>query len=228
MSGTAFRRIIYMRERAGVGRCRERRAGGFSLLELMVSIGILSVTLLLIMAVFTGSMRASQKSTDLTAGVIVAETVLTKEVNDIITKGSGQTADGKTIAVDETYKAALGKLTGGSPGVLCSGIKLLNNTTFVWELSVTPIAVSAGGSSSSGADSGFSNDLVKLDATVWWGDSGAIDALEAEERTSGKVSSNAYGGSKNEYNQARGMGILRCEMSRLYNVSQLVGGSGGG
>ena len=68
---------------------RLRRAGrGFSLLELMVSVGIMSVTLLLVLAVFTGSMRASRKTTDLTAGVVVAETVL----NEVVASSSSDDA----------------------------------------------------------------------------------------------------------------------------------------
>ncbi|MGM9992715.1 MAG: prepilin-type N-terminal cleavage/methylation domain-containing protein [Candidatus Bruticola sp.] len=179
-----------------------RQLSGFSLLELMVSVGIMSVTLLLVLAVFTGSMKASQKTTDLTAGVIVAETVLTKDVYNIVNKVSGEADVG-----------AYDKLVGGG-GVVASGIKNLNNTTFVWELTSNKVVDSGTGSVSSGSEVA-KNDLVKLDVVIWWGKSG--DQVTEYSSASGDMK--AEGAKNTTTLSTTNAGILRCEMSRLFNVS---------
>ena len=178
------------------------RSGGFSLLELMVSVGIMSVTLLLVLAVFTTSMRGSQKSTDLTAGVVVAESVLTKEVYDIVNSkpGDGAKADAKTALMD------------GNGKVVASGIKNLNHTTFVWELKSTKVIPDG---SVSGA--GTTNNLLKLDATVWWGKTASIIPGDANEFVAGKGADSTSDNKRNE--AVAGKGVLRCELSRLYNSS---------
>lgn len=178
-----------------------RKHMGFSLMELMVSVGIMSVTLLLVLAVFTGSMKASQKTTDLTAGVIVAETVLTKDVYNIMNQ------------VDkEADKSAKEHLENG--GVVASGIKNLNNTTFVWELNSTKVSNSDSGASASGT--AIDNKLMKLDVVVWWGKSGAeVDSYSSKE---GQMAAGKFSGDDKTMSMSHA-GILRCEMSRLYNVS---------
>lgn len=183
----------------GLGR-RQKRAG-FSLLELMVSVGIMSVTLLLVLAVFTGSMKASQKTTDLTAGVIVAETVLTKDIYNIVNQ-----------VEKEADKGAFEKLKKG--GAVASGIKNLNNTTFVWELNSTRIDSTDSGTSVGGTT--IDNQLVKLDVVVWWGKSGSsVDEYSSE---SGDMKAGAAVDGKTTLSMTHA-GILRCEMSRLYNIS---------
>lgn len=179
---------------------RRQKRTGFSLLELMVSVGIMSVTLLLVLAVFTGSMKASQKTTDLTAGVIVAETVLTKDIYNIVNQ------------VDkEADKGAFENLKKG--GMVASGIKNLNNTTFVWELNSTRIDSTDSGTSVGGTT--IDNQLVKLDVVVWWGKSG--EQVGEYSSDNGNMSS-----TKKANDTTLSMthaGILRCEMSRLYNIS---------
>ncbi len=179
---------------------RRQKCTGFSLLELMVSVGIMSVTLLLVLAVFTGSMKASQKTTDLTAGVIVAETVLTKDVYNIVNK------------VDkEADESAFDKLKKG--GVVASGIKNLNNTTFVWELSSSRVDNTDSGTPVGGTT--IDNQLVKLDVVVWWGKSG--DKVYEYSSDNGNMQ---VGGAKDTTTLSMThAGILRCEMSRLYNIS---------
>jgi prepilin-type N-terminal cleavage/methylation domain-containing protein len=63
--------------------CRSR-GRGFSLPELIVSIGILSAAVLLVIGVFTYLFNASQKSVDLTSGTVVAEKFLAAEAQQII------------------------------------------------------------------------------------------------------------------------------------------------
>ena len=171
-------------------------------MELMVSVGIMSVTLLLVLAVFTGSMKASQKTTDLTAGVIVAETVLTKDVYNIMNQVKDESAG--TTAKEHLEKG----------GVVASGIKNLNNTTFVWELNSTKVDSSDSGSSVGGTT--INNQLVKLDVVVWWGKSGAeVDSYSSQ---AGEMSTGEFKGERGTMSMTHA-GILRCEMSRLYNIS---------
>ena len=60
-----------------------RKAPGFSLAEMIMSIGILSTALLLVVGVFTYLFNASQKAVDLTAGTVVSESVMQGFVNRI-------------------------------------------------------------------------------------------------------------------------------------------------
>jgi len=180
-------------------RIKDRRGaeGGFSLIELMVSVGIMSITLLLVLAVFVGSTRASQKSVDLTAGIVVAESVLTREVYSIVN--------------DTKYSSTIkNKLLKGDGTVIASGVKNLNNTTFIWELTSTKVVDDT--STATDNPFGVKNSLLKLDAEVWWYKTGAgpnVDENGIAEGQSG-VSGD---------NKRQGYGTLHCEMSRLYNES---------
>lgn len=175
---------------------------GFSLVELMVSVGIMAITLLLVMAVFTTSMRAGQKSVDLAAGVLVAETVLTKDVYDIVHGKGDSVVDGSSATIRAN-------LMDGNGDVVMSGIKDLNNTTFIWELKSTKLA---------GVDLDANiSDLLRLDVEVWWYKTGSnVDALDNGDITGAK----AWGDNSERNNKSRaGFGVLHCSMSRLYNVS---------
>ncbi|MBQ7502175.1 type II secretion system protein [bacterium] len=184
---------------SGWRRTKERRKaeGGFSLIELMVSVGIMSITLLLVLAVFVGSTRASQKSVDLTAGIVVAESVLTKEVYNIVN--------------DSKYPANIrNKLLKGDGKPVASGVKNLNNTTFIWELTSTKVV----NDTSTATDNpfGVKNSLLKLDAEVWWYKTGAGPNVDENGIAEG-------GSGVSGDNKRQGYGTLHCEMSRLYNES---------
>lgn len=187
---------------------RLRRAGrGFSLLELMVSVGIMSVTLLLVLAVFTGSMRASRKTTDLTAGVVVAETVL----NEVVASSSSDDAGNSKKDKYSEVKAAILSGTSSSPTVVASGVKNLNNTTFIWQLSST--CVSQGGTTT-GTHGGGDNSLYKLDIVVWWGKTGETEAASTSD-----TGVSTTGVTDDKTLVVAGQGVLRYEMSRLYNAN---------
>lgn len=177
-------------------KARRAAEGGFSLIELMVSVGIMSITLLLVLAVFVGSTRASQKSVDLTAGIVVAESVLTREVYSIVN--------------DAKYSSIRNKLLKGE-GTVASGVKNLNNTTFIWELTSTKVVDDT--STATDNPFGVKNSLLKLDAEVWWYKTGAGPDVDDNGIAAGK-SSGMSGDNKRQ-----GYGTLHCEMSRLYNES---------
>lgn len=56
------------------------RQPGFSLIELLVALGILATTLVMVVGVFLTVTRATQKSLDLTAGTVVAQSILSREI----------------------------------------------------------------------------------------------------------------------------------------------------
>lgn len=62
---------------------RRRGDPGFSLAEMIMSIGILSTALLLVVGVFTYLFNASQKAVDMTAGTVVSGSVMQGIVNRI-------------------------------------------------------------------------------------------------------------------------------------------------
>lgn len=173
----------------------------------MVSVGIMSVTLLLVLAVFTGSMRASRKTTDLTAGVVVAETVL----NEVVASSSSDDAGNSKKDKYSEVKAAILSGNSSSPTVVASGVKNLNNTTFIWQLSST--CVSQGGTTT-GTHEGGDNSLYKLDIVVWWGKTGETEAASTSD-----TGVSTTGVTDDKTLVVAGQGVLRYEMSRLYNAN---------
>ena len=117
---------------------------GFSLVELMISVGIMSTTLLLVLGVFTNVMKASRKAVDLTAGTIVAEGVISTEMY--------------AIMGDEVAKNLFFKKTYNDPFV--EGTKHLNNSTFVYRMYATEIPI--------GTKVLTDNRVKKIDVIVWW------------------------------------------------------------
>ncbi len=73
---------MFLRGIKGVRTGLRSACGGFSFLELMVSICILASSIMLILGLFVHLFNASQKSVDLTAGTVVAESVLQKYLYD--------------------------------------------------------------------------------------------------------------------------------------------------
>lgn len=122
---------------------------GFSLLELLVATGILSTALLLMIGVFLSAMRGNQKAVDLTAGAVVAESVLTQ----IIYETSSDPAR-KADFFDSVYDADT-----GSP--YTSGVLTLNRTPFNYVL-YAPTVLNPGPYDPDG------NKLKRLEVVVWW------------------------------------------------------------
>ena len=62
---------------------------GFSVLELIISLAILASAGLLVMATLTRMLKPSQKAVDLSAGVVLAQSVMQEEVYKILTDAPG-------------------------------------------------------------------------------------------------------------------------------------------
>lgn len=119
---------------------------GFSLVELMISIGILATSLLLVVGIFMTVTRASQKSLDLTAGTIIAESVLSRELYSIMG--------------DDTTRA--GFFAANDPSVpIVQGTERLNQTVFTYLIYANTVM---------GGEVG--NRVKKVDTVVWWWNEG--------------------------------------------------------
>ena len=72
---------------------RELRDAGFTLIEVIVAITILSVCLVMIMQLFSAGLRASRASCDYTKAVIYAKDIM-EEMSGSPEQGSGEFEDG--------------------------------------------------------------------------------------------------------------------------------------
>ena len=90
---------------------------GFSLIELMLAVSIIATSLLLFIGVFFAMFKSSQKGVDLTAGTVVAESVLAQYLYDRQEMSGGLPLN----LVDNV----------GSP---ITGTTTLNKTIFTYEI----------------------------------------------------------------------------------------------
>lgn len=170
---------------------RNRGCYGFSLVEVMVSICILAMVLLYVIGVFTTGMRANRKSVDLTAGILVAESVLTHEMHGILN-------------YDSDKRNAMFSDSASSSEPFVTGTQHINNTVFTYKIFVSNVG---------SADDIFnktSNHLKKVDVQVWWwNDSIATDG------------STTTSGTGTEADRAKsfrdGYGVLSVGLTRLIN-----------
>lgn len=190
--------------RSFANKAQRRRLFGFSLIELMISVGIMATTLLLVVGVFTNVMRASRKSVDLTAGTLVAESVMNRELYSIMT-GPDKAAffkDG-TVPAASSHNLQAGEV---KPNELLSGTERLNETVFTYKMYAKALDLTdpgAGAAEGSNAKSvSDKNRVVKVDVVVWWWAEGAKNGEEPANGTD---------------NTRQGYGILRTELTRLVN-----------
>ena len=126
-----------------VGNIRRGRRG-FSLVELLVSIGIVATVLVYIIGVFTTGMKANRKSVDLTAGTLVAESVISHELYGVL--------------ADKDKSARFFAHTYTSNDAAIEGTETLSNTVFTYKLFVSDV--------NQFVESG--NKMKKVDVQVWW------------------------------------------------------------
>lgn len=122
------------------------RSSGFTILELMMSIGIIAVAILAVLAVFTAVLRGSNKSVSLSSGAAIAESKLNEEIYSVLN--------------DDTARL---NFFNSTTGLWLSGTdQTLNGTTYHYAIYVEDIAPS-------GAPLLVTpNRLKKADITVWW------------------------------------------------------------
>ncbi|HXE72600.1 MAG TPA: hypothetical protein VNO81_08055 [Candidatus Nitrosotenuis sp.] len=157
----------------------------------MIAVGILATALLLVVGIFVNVSRASQKSIDLTAGTVIAESYIAKELYSILN--------------DETKKEAF-FAAGGDPKYnsrqtpFASGTARLNQTVFVYNLYASDISPSSSTYSEG-------NRMKMVDCVVWWWqEKGVEDSAEGGSGPTGSLRGSA-----------EGYGFLRADVSRLVN-----------
>ena len=124
-------------------------AKGFSIMELLISMSIIATVLVFLIGVFTTGMRANRKSVDLTAGVLVAESVISQELYGIL--------------ADPYNSDAFFKSNYSASSEYVKGTRYNNNTKFTYKMFVKDVT-NIGDSGSSGAK----NAMKKVDVQVWW------------------------------------------------------------
>lgn len=97
---------------------------GFSLLELIVSFGILTCAILMVAGIFSSVLRHSQKAGELSAGTMVARSVLADFCYGI-------------LAVDADREAFFGGSYAPDP---INGVERLYGTDFSWLITHSPVA----------------------------------------------------------------------------------------
>lgn len=161
---------------------------GFSLIELIVSIGIIGTSLILVIGIFAYLVAGGQKASDLTSGTVAADGLLSQEIYQI-------------MSVTNTRNQFF--LTSYStPYLLSGGTYQLNNTVYFYKIYCqdAPLTGTAftclqiyGGSSTT--------SLKQLDIVVWWDDAAAASVTQVTQL--GII------------NQTVGMGVLQVHQMRL-------------
>lgn len=132
--------------------CHKFDKSGFNLAETIVALGVLSVVFIVVATLFTQLLRNSQKDSDLTAGALVAEKVMTERLQRIF-------ANLDPVITKEQF------FSQNTPDL--DGQVKLNNTVFEYRIAHRLVVTSSG--DPLGGPSGNENRLKKLNITVWWG-----------------------------------------------------------
>lgn len=124
---------------------------GFSLAELILSLGIIAVVAVMVAGIYTGMLGSAEKNSDRSAGAVLAESIVLDRVRQVITE--------QEPGLDRSsFFSTVG------PASL-SGTVLLNNTLYTYEVKYRQVRDPSGVVIGSQPEE---NRLLKLDARVWW------------------------------------------------------------
>ena len=138
---------LYMTDKANLkaGKCQSKKTQGFSIIELLISMSIISIALVFLIDVFTTGMKANRKSVDLTAGTLVAEEIISQELYGILSDNDKSNA----FFAKNDDKVEYVK-----------GVKYHNNTKFTYKMFISDVK--------NMGDADNSNKMKKVDVQVWW------------------------------------------------------------
>lgn len=127
-------------------------SGGFSLIELLVALGLATIATVLVVATILKVVIPSQKATDLSAGHAMAQAVMQEEIYAVL-DGTGPISKATFLNNDSPPLAPL------------TGTRTVNDTQFeyrIYHQTVQDVvaATPVGGS--------IENRLKKVDVVVWW------------------------------------------------------------
>jgi prepilin-type N-terminal cleavage/methylation domain-containing protein len=130
------------------------RRRGFSLIEMVISVGLLASAALLVLGITTSMFYASQKSVDLTTGTVLANSLLKQQAYQVL--------------YDNDASAQFFQQSHDAPTLLAEGTYTLNTSTFHYKIYVQDLSLSTALSSG-----GKSTRMKRLDALVsWWEEGG--------------------------------------------------------
>ncbi len=133
-----------------------KRAGiGFTMVELLVCVALIGSGILFTLALFTGLIRSSQKSADRATGALMANTILTREINQIL------------AGTHPTITTASFFSNDSPPQPPIQGTVVVNNTIYTYEIGYQTMTDSGG--TPMGTTSGLTTNRTKrVNITVWW------------------------------------------------------------
>lgn len=159
---------------------------GFSLIELILSIGIVGTSLILVVGIFTMLFNGSQKAGDLTAGSVVADGIMTQTIYQVM--------------CTETYRTAFFQAQYNGPTFYRGGTYSLNSQVYFYKIYCQDLNF---GSTLHNSDTDGINGtyLKRFDIVVWWNDASAASQTQAQNMTMNQ--------------QSRGTGIQEVHQVRL-------------
>lgn len=171
-----------------------RRPGrrGFSLLELIISIGIIGTSLILVVGIFTVLVSGSQKASDLTSGSVVADGLLSQTIYQV-------------LAVPDRRNDFFRPLYA-TPTVFRGGTYQLNSTVYFYKIYCTDVTALRGlrwAPTDIYGLGGSETYLKRFDVVVWWNDAAAGAQTSAQSL------------SRSQLGQAKGMGMQEVHQMRL-------------
>lgn len=141
----------------------ECKTRGFSLPELILSIALIGTSLLLVVGLFTYLVRGSQKAADLTAGSVMADSLLQQHIYQV-------------MAVD-TVRTAFFVESYATPTLYRSGSCTLNSTVFFYNLYCNDVPLNTRLQCADTDGTRWRTPLKRFDIVVWWNDSANPDSL---------------------------------------------------
>jgi len=143
---------------------------GFSLLELIISIGIVAVALLVVATVFISVLKSGAKNTDLETGTLVAQSQLNQVIFNVVNlNGYTNTTRANVFS---------------NPTTIVTSTVALNNQVYSYNVTTQPIPL----------DLVHNNNLLAVfTVQVWW--SSATGERQGQGRTSQRQAAQRKAGS---------------------------------
>lgn len=143
---------------------RSRR--GLSLSELILSLGIIGTCLVLVVGMVTFLVNGSQKAADVTAGAVMADSLLSQYIYQVMSA--------------ETTRTAYFQSSQPNPEVVRGGSCALNTSVYFYKIYSQDIAIGTRLRCVDTDGARGRTPMKRLDIVVWWNDSAASSATTAE------------------------------------------------
>ncbi len=131
---------------------RQGSRSGFSLIEVVLAMGLLAVGILTVLGLFGQLSKEAQKASDTGAGILAAESVLNRTVHEIL---------------DDTGPVSRADFFGNDspPAAPIQGTITANRTVMTYEITYRTVQNTAGGGLGAALPE---NRTKQVDITMWW------------------------------------------------------------